>query len=171
MCFPGPSKWQLINTSRLMAYVLHSNWIYIRIMECVLWLLAWKSCPIYSATVGKGERFFLQRQEIATCCYETPWSSNFSNIVYLCYLLTLYVTLVCHIRERESEVAQSCSTLCDPIDCSLLGSSVHGIFRAKVLEWAAISFSRGSSWPRDWSQVYLHCRQTLYPLSHFAWVI
>ena len=48
-----------------------------------------------------------------------------------------------------SEVAQSCLTLCDPIDCSLLGSSIHRIFQARVLEWAAISFSRGSSQPRD----------------------
>ena len=49
---------------------------------------------------------------------------------------------------NESEVAQSCPTLCDPIDCSLPGSSVHGIFQAIVLEWIAISFSRGSSQPR-----------------------
>ena len=48
----------------------------------------------------------------------------------------------------ESEVAQSCPTLCDPMDCSLPGSSVHGILRARVLEWVAISFSRGSSQPR-----------------------
>ena len=40
-----------------------------------------------------------------------------------------------------------------PYDCSLPGSSVHGIFQARVLEWVAISFSRGSSWPRDWTQV------------------
>ena len=44
-----------------------------------------------------------------------------------------------------SEVAQSCLTLCDPMDCSLLRSSVHGIFQARVLEWVAISFSRGSN--------------------------
>ena len=43
--------------------------------------------------------------------------------------------------------------LCDPVDCSLPGSSVHGIFQARVLEWVASSFSRGSSWPRDWTQV------------------
>ena len=49
----------------------------------------------------------------------------------------------------ESEVAQSCPTLCDPMDCSLPGSSVHRIFQARVLEWVAISFSRGSSQPRD----------------------
>ena len=43
---------------------------------------------------------------------------------------------------HESEVAQSCPTLCDPMDGSLLGSTVHGIFQARILEWAAISFSR-----------------------------
>ena len=55
--------------------------------------------------------------------------------------------------ESESEVAQSCPTLCDPMDYSLPGSSVHWIFQARVLEWVAISFSRGSSRPRDWTQV------------------
>ena len=49
----------------------------------------------------------------------------------------------------ESEVAQSCLTLCDPMHCSLPGSSIHGIFQARVLEWVAISFSRESSQPRD----------------------
>ena len=43
--------------------------------------------------------------------------------------------------------------LCDPMDCSLPGSSVHGIFQARVLEWIAISFTRGSSRPRDQTQV------------------
>ena len=52
-----------------------------------------------------------------------------------------------------SEVAQLCPTLCDPMDCSLSGSSVHGIFQARVLEWIAISFSRGSSQPRNWTPV------------------
>ena len=52
-----------------------------------------------------------------------------------------------------SEVAQSCPTLCDPMDCSLPGSPVRGILQARTLEWVAISFSRGSSQPRDWTQV------------------
>ena len=52
-----------------------------------------------------------------------------------------------------SEVAQPCPTLCNPMDCSLPGSSIHGIFQARVLEWVAISCSRGSSWPRDRTQV------------------
>ena len=47
--------------------------------------------------------------------------------------------------ESESEVAQSCPTLCDPTDCSLPGFSIHGIFQARVLEWVAISFSREST--------------------------
>ena len=51
------------------------------------------------------------------------------------------------------EVAQSCPTLCDPMDCSPPGSSVHGIFQAWILEWVAISFSRGCSRPRDWTRV------------------
>ena len=50
--------------------------------------------------------------------------------------------------ESESEVTQSCPILWGPVDCSLPSSSVHGIFQATVLEWVAISFSRGSSWPR-----------------------
>ena len=56
-----------------------------------------------------------------------------------------------HLRpsKSESEVTQSCLTLCDPMDCSLLGSSVHGIFQARLLEWIAISFSRRSSRPRN----------------------
>ena len=48
-----------------------------------------------------------------------------------------------------SLVAQSCLTLCNPTDCSLPGSSVHGVFQARILEWVAVSHSRGSSLPRD----------------------
>ena len=51
--------------------------------------------------------------------------------------------------ESESEVAHLCPILCDPMDCSLRGSSIHGIFQARILEWVAIFFSRGSSPPRD----------------------
>ena len=58
-----------------------------------------------------------------------------------------------HQHIERSEVAQLCPTLCDPMYCSLPGFSVHGIFQARVLEWVAISFSRGSSWPRDRTQV------------------
>ena len=52
-----------------------------------------------------------------------------------------------------SSVTQSCPTLCDPMNCSLPGCSVHGILQARMLEWVAISFSRGSSQPRNQTQV------------------
>jgi len=48
---------------------------------------------------------------------------------------------------KVSEVTQSCPTLCDPMDCSLPGFSIHGILQARILEWVTISFSRGSSYP------------------------
>ena len=51
--------------------------------------------------------------------------------------------------------AQLCLTLCNPMDCSLPGSSVHGILQVRILEWVAISFSRGSSRPRD--QTWASC--------------
>ena len=53
---------------------------------------------------------------------------------------------------KWNEVAQSCPTLCNPMDCSLPGFSIHGTFQARVLEWVAISFSRESSPPRDQTQ-------------------
>ena len=65
--------------------------------------------------------------------------------------------------------SQSCSTLCDPMDCSLWGSSVHGILQAKILGWTAMPLSRGSSWHWDQTSVslcLLHCRRVLYHLSH-----
>ena len=55
-------------------------------------------------------------------------------------------------KQKWSEVAQLCLTLCDPMACSLPGSSIHGIFQARILEQVAISFSRRSSRPRDWTQ-------------------
>ena len=54
---------------------------------------------------------------------------------------------------RACLLIQSCLTLCNPMDCSLPGSSVHRILQAKILEWVAISFSRASSQPRDWTWV------------------
>ena len=69
-----------------------------------------------------------------------PQDSLGKNIGVGCHFL-----LQCMKVKRESEVAQSCPTLSDPMDCSLPGSSVHGIFRARVLEWGAIAFSRTCS--------------------------
>ena len=59
---------------------------------------------------------------------------------------------------------QSCITLCNPMDCCLTGYSLHGTLLARILEWVSISFSRGSSQPRNWTHVLCLCisRQILY---------
>ena len=64
-----------------------------------------------------------------------PWDSPGKNTAVGCHFLQ------CMKMKSESEVAQSCPTLSDPMDCSPPGSSVHGIFQARVLEWGAITFS------------------------------
>ena len=76
----------------------------------------------------------------------------FFSFFFACFLSCIISALFDPLtpqRKKESEGTQSCPTLCEPLDCSPPGSSVHGIFQARVLEWVAISFSRGSSWPRD----------------------
>ena len=65
-----------------------------------------------------------------------PWDSPGKNTGVGCHFLLQGAKV-----KSESEVAQSCPTLSDPMDCSLPGSSVHGIFQARVLEWGAIAFS------------------------------
>ena len=65
-----------------------------------------------------------------------PWDSPSKNTGMGCHFL-----LQCRKVKSESEDAQSCPTLSNPMDCSLPGSSVHGIFQARVLEWVAIAFS------------------------------
>ena len=57
------------------------------------------------------------------------------------------------VMAAKTQCAQSCLTLCDPMGCNPPGSSVHRIFQARILEWVAISFSRGSSQPRDQSHI------------------
>ena len=74
------------------------------------------------------------RQQPTRLCH--PWDSLGKNPGVGCHFL-----LQCMKVKREIEVAQSCLTLRDPMDCSLPGSSVHGIFQARVLEWVAIAFS------------------------------
>ena len=75
------------------------------------------------------------------------WSFRNAKCYILKVLYMLYELMLLCIS--ESEIAQSCLALCDPMDCSLPGSSIHGISQARILEWVAISSSRGSSWPRD----------------------
>ena len=82
-----------------------------------------------------------------------PWDSPGKNTGVGCHFL-----LQCMKVKSESEVAQSYPTLSDPMDCSLPGSSAHGIFQAIVLEWGAIAFYKILSW----TKVHLGFSITLY---------
>ena len=77
-----------------------------------------------------------------------PWDSPGKNTGVGCHF-----PLQCVKVKSESEVAQSCPTLSDPVDCSLPGSSAHGIFQARVLEWGATSFSEECWWTADKTMV------------------
>ena len=68
-----------------------------------------------------------------------PWDSPGKNTGVGCHFL-----LQCVKVKSESDVAQSCQTLGDPMDCSLPGSSIHAVFQARVQEWVAIAFSKGN---------------------------
>ena len=107
-------------------------------------------------TLQKGRVTFPRQPDTAEIWNQVTWNLcvflSPRSVCYFCYL-----------------VAQSCLTLYDPMDCSLTGSSVHGVSQARILAWVAIYFSRGSSWPRDWSHV--SCESTALqvdslPLSH-----
>ena len=82
--------------------------------------------------------------------------------------MDLESAMLSEVSHKEKNVCaqslQSCSTLCNPMDCSPPGSSVHGILHARILEWAAITFLQRSSQPRDWTWEFftclLHCMQS-----------
>ena len=79
---------------------------------------------------------------VIVCGYTTKMCAFWGLMSYGSNYLCMYVS-----------VAQSCPTLCNPMDCSPPGPFVHGILQARILEWVAILFSRGSSWPGDRNQV------------------
>ena len=112
--------------------------------------------PYFVFTTGTVNYWFL-----FVCCLFTQGLNKASTYLNVSYYPKSRITMILVLKElwwfycteSESEVSQLCPALCDPMDCSLPGFSVHGIFQARILEWVAISFSRGSSWPRDWTQV------------------
>src|SRR5574337_1079354 len=81
----------------------------------------------------------------------SPWVSLGKNTGVGCHVLLQCMKVKC-----ESEVAQSCPTLSDPMDCSLPGSSVHEIFQARVLEWGAIAFSQYPARVSQLKRIYLY---------------
>ena len=109
--------------------------------------------PTFPPTRNKENEIMFYRKTRGFC--------SLSNLVQRSNINTPEPTLDLY-EETVVLVTQSCSTLFDPMDCSPLGSPVHGISQARILEWDVIPFSRGSSQ----TQVYPHCRQILYLLSH-----
>ena len=143
--------------------------------------MLWKCCTQYASKfgklssghkTGKGQFSFQSRRkampknaqsesesEVAQLCLTLCDPIDGSPPAPPCLRFSKNTGVGCHFLFQrmkvtsESEVAQSCPTLSDPMDCSLPGSSIHGIFQARIPEWAAISFSRGSSQPRDRTRV------------------
>ena len=87
-----------------------------------------------------------------------PWDSPGKNTGVGCHFL-----LQCMKVRSESEVAQSCPTLSNPMDCSPPGSSIHGIFRARVLEWGAVAFSAVSALPSPYFCTYFKSGSFTWP--------
>ena len=106
-----------------------------------------------------------QLQNLCSCYYTQHFYMHWVFPVWLHLILTksLWCTLYCFLWLCMS--AQVLSDSLQPMHCSPLGSSVHEIIPARILEWVAVSYSRGSSWPRDQTCVYcISCigRQILY---------
>ena len=117
----------------------------------VPWRRAWQPPPVflpgeYPWTEDPGGLLYMELQRVGHD-WETKHSRDHSWLYFPWQNTEV-------LYGEKSEVAQSCPTLCDPMDCSLPGSSIHGIFQARILQWVAISFSRRSSQPRNWTQVF-----------------
>ena len=102
---------------------------------------------------GSSVHGILQARILAPFSRGSSWPKDWTWVSHITgRFFTIWATRGAPILYMKVEVkvlvTQSCLMLCDSMDCSPPGSSVHGIFQAKILEWFAISFSRGSSWPR-----------------------
>ena len=104
--------------------------------------------------------FCLSSANVTVCIYQlqTPGPclalpTTLPTIICSLFLWVCFCFADRFIPHMASEISQLCPTLCDFLDCSLPGSSVHGIFQARILKWVAIAFSRGSSRPRYRTQV------------------
>ena len=98
--------------------------------------------PSIHPSIHQSIIFKSQRQQLLGC--KTPLALP---------LIFVLVTLSLEVSYLMCMCAHSCLTLCDSMDCSLPGSSIHGIFQGRILEWVAISLSRRFSRPRDWTRV------------------
>ena len=91
----------------------------------------------------------------AACQASLSYMTSLPSLLYMVTGKTIDLTIQTFVGKVMSLLFNTLSRFCNRMDCSPLGSSVHGILQAKILEWAAIHFSRGSSWPRD--QICISC--------------
>ena len=138
--FPLPSISLYIH---LLTHITMVSWILVLINEFLFYSMDFKDWTIY---LFSGNHFIL-----------APGS-------FWCVPITLWAYPYCCCS-----VAKSCLTLCNPKDCSKPGFSVHGISQARILEWVAPSFSRGSSWMRNCTHVSCTGRWILYHFTREAW--
>jgi len=101
-------------------------------------------------------------------CFSKSLRGPRKNVLRNLQQNTSHILLARSVHVCVCSVVQSCLTLCDPIDCSLPGSSIHGIFQARILEWLTISSSRGSFWPRD--QTCISCVSCIGKHVFYHWV-
>ena len=121
--------------------------------------------PIYGSSTGSAIPGILQAYSPYTDPYTAPIQTNIQPIYtpYKGHIHTIHSPYTDpYTAPAVAKSLQSCPTLCDPTDSSTTGSAIPGILQARTLEWVAISFSRGSSQPRDRTLVSCIGRQILY---------
>ena len=129
----------LFSASDFASFTSHiHNWVLFLLWLC-LFIFSWSyfstDLPVaYWAPTNLGSSSFSVL--LSFCLFICLWDSQGKNTEVVCHFL-----LHCIKLKSEIEVAQLCPTLSDPMDCSPQGSSIHGIFQARVLEWSAIAFS------------------------------
>ena len=106
----------------------------------------------------------VQRSDSSNACSSSDLIELAWYLIFESVCVRIFVSRYVRVCTRAKSL-QLCQTLCDPVDCSPLGFSVHGILQARILEWVAVSSSRGSSQPRDQTRIsYVSCigRQVPY---------
>ena len=113
--------------------------------------------PMDHSPPGSSTRGIFQARKLAwiamSSCRVPSWPRDWAQLSRSPAMVGGFCAAGLSQETQGVWVTQACPTLCDPVDCSLPGSSVHGIVQAGILEWVAISFSRASAWLRNWTLV------------------
>ena len=158
----GLNKFKILQRSVLLSYIHSNSWLW---HACTPVHNMASSLPLelhllFSTSITSPEDFYVQ-----VFVYRHSFFLNYSSHRLFTWKPNLFLNTILKPPPKtlgnpsactwmwHSEVAESCPTLCNSMGGSLSGSSVHGIFQVRVLEWVAISFSRGNSQPRDQSRV------------------